>query len=61
MYAKLISLGCIFGAAMLFVLTVQVEPSYKVELVQSITDYLVTATLVIFMLVMAFVALLKWS
>lgn len=61
MFAKFLVAGCIWGAAMLFVLTIQVDPSYKATLVQSITDYLTTSSVLIVVAALAFASLLKWS
>ena len=53
--------GIIISCALLCMVVLGVNPIYRAEFVQSAVDWYVNMTFIIFIVVMAFASLLKWS
>jgi hypothetical protein len=60
-FIKVFVWGIIVACALLCMVVLGVNPIYRAEFIQSAVDWYVNMAFIIFIVVMAFASLLKWS
>ena len=61
MFAKIFIGGILIACCLLVMVVLGINPIYRQEFIQSAVDWYVNMAFIIFIVVMAFASLLKWS